>query len=218
MEWSSDTKNGNDDLEVYMEYGYVFVSSTSRNHVKMATFSFKFRINFQQNHHSNLQKLQLWGQHSAQLLSLLLPIWDWALRDRLKHRPHSRQVSNPDLTVHQFKFHTQIAYKPTYMTHDLCYLLFFNYWHCHKIKSHQFGNQFFGTLALHFHLRQWLSVCTVKTGTSYFGNLFPACQQMLGYVCHIWYSLWLKSLTHNHSTRAGTVRIRCVMTGMLDRN
>ena len=24
---------------------------------------------------------------------------------------------------HQFQFHTQIAYKPTYMTHDLCYLL-----------------------------------------------------------------------------------------------
>ena len=34
---------------------------------------------------------------------------------------------------HQFQFHTQIAYKPTYMTHGLCYLLLFNYWHWHKI-------------------------------------------------------------------------------------
>ena len=39
MEWSTDTKAGYDDLEVYMEYGYVFVSSTGRNDVKMAAFS-----------------------------------------------------------------------------------------------------------------------------------------------------------------------------------
>ena len=32
--------HGYDDLEVYMEYGYVFVSSTGRNHVRMAAFSF----------------------------------------------------------------------------------------------------------------------------------------------------------------------------------
>ena len=36
MELSTDTKTGYDDLEVYMEYGYVFVSSTGRNHVQMA--------------------------------------------------------------------------------------------------------------------------------------------------------------------------------------
>ena len=41
MEWSTDTKSGYDDLEVYMEYGYVFVSTTGRNHFKMAAFSFK---------------------------------------------------------------------------------------------------------------------------------------------------------------------------------
>ena len=41
MEWSTDTKTGYDELEVYMEYGYVFVSSTGRNNVKMAAFSFK---------------------------------------------------------------------------------------------------------------------------------------------------------------------------------
>ena len=40
-EWSTDTKTGYDDLEVYMEYGYVFVSSTGRNDVKIAAFSFK---------------------------------------------------------------------------------------------------------------------------------------------------------------------------------
>ena len=40
MEWSTDTKTGYDDLEVYIEYIYVFVSSTVRNHVKMAAFSF----------------------------------------------------------------------------------------------------------------------------------------------------------------------------------
>ena len=74
------------------------------------------------------------------------------------------------------------------------------YWH--KIQSHQFGNPFFGTLARPFHFRQWLHVCAVKTGASYFGNLFSTCQQVLGHACHTWYSLWLKSLTHNHSTRA----------------
>ena len=41
MEWSTDTDIGYDDLDVYMEYGYVFVSSTGRNDVKMAAFSFK---------------------------------------------------------------------------------------------------------------------------------------------------------------------------------
>ena len=54
----------------------------------------------------------------------------------------------------------------------------------------------------------------MKTGTSYFGNSFPTCQQVLGHACHIWYLLWLKSLTHNHSTRAGPVRIHYVMTGV----
>ena len=44
MEWSTDTKTGYDDLEVYMEYGYVLVSSTGRNNVKMAAFSFKIFI------------------------------------------------------------------------------------------------------------------------------------------------------------------------------
>ena len=42
IEWSTDTKTGYDDLEVYMEYGYVFVSSTVRNHVNMAAFSFNY--------------------------------------------------------------------------------------------------------------------------------------------------------------------------------
>ena len=40
LEWSIDTKDGYDDLEVYMEYGYVFISTIDRNHAKMATFSF----------------------------------------------------------------------------------------------------------------------------------------------------------------------------------
>ena len=40
MEWSTDTKTGYDDLEVYIEHGYVIVSSTGRNNVKMAAFSF----------------------------------------------------------------------------------------------------------------------------------------------------------------------------------
>ena len=46
MEWITDTKTGYDDLEVYMEYGYVFVSSTGRNDVKMAAFSFNFSLCF----------------------------------------------------------------------------------------------------------------------------------------------------------------------------
>ena len=36
MELSTDTKNGYDDLEVNMEYGYVCVSSTDRNPANMA--------------------------------------------------------------------------------------------------------------------------------------------------------------------------------------
>ena len=44
MQWSTDTKTGYDDLKVYMEYGYVFVSSTDWNHVKMAAFSFNYGI------------------------------------------------------------------------------------------------------------------------------------------------------------------------------
>ena len=36
MEWSTDFKNGYGNLEVYMEYGYVFLSTTGRNHAKKA--------------------------------------------------------------------------------------------------------------------------------------------------------------------------------------
>ena len=52
---------------------------------------------------------------------------------------------------------------------------------------------------------------------SYFGDLFSTCQQVLGHPCHIWYSLGPKSLTHNHSTRAGPVKTHCVMTGVFHR-
>ena len=41
MEWSTDTKTGYDDLEVYMEYGYVFVCSTGRNDVKSCYAEFR---------------------------------------------------------------------------------------------------------------------------------------------------------------------------------
>ena len=55
MEWSTDTKTGYDDLEVYMEYGYVFFSSTGRNNVKMAAFSFQNSIiSFQGNAFENV--------------------------------------------------------------------------------------------------------------------------------------------------------------------
>ena len=40
LEWRTDTKNGYEDKEVYIEYRYVLVSSTGRNHAKMAAFSF----------------------------------------------------------------------------------------------------------------------------------------------------------------------------------
>ena len=59
MERSTDTKTGYDDLEVYIEYGYVFVSSTGKNDVKMAAFSFKWtRV-----------------QPRTQRLSMTLPCW-----------------------------------------------------------------------------------------------------------------------------------------------
>ena len=44
------------------------------------------------------------------------------------------------------------------------------YWHWHKIKSHQFGNPFVGTLVRPFRFCQWLHVCAVKcwvTHTTY---------------------------------------------------
>ena len=44
MEWSTDLKNGYDDLEVYMEYGCVFLSTTGRNHAKMAHCLFKTSV------------------------------------------------------------------------------------------------------------------------------------------------------------------------------
>ena len=43
MEWSTDTKNGYGDLEIYMEYGYVAVSTTGRNQDKMAYSLFKLK-------------------------------------------------------------------------------------------------------------------------------------------------------------------------------
>ena len=109
---------------------------------------------------------------------------------------------------HQFQFNTQIAYEPT----CTCYILIIGT----DIKFNHTNSAyiFFGTLTQPFHFRQWLRVCAMKTGTSYFGNLFPTCQLVLCHACHIWYSLWPKSLTHNHSTRAGPVRIQCVMTGV----
>ena len=42
MEWGRDPKNGYDYLEVYMKYGYLFVSITGRNHAKMAYYLFDF--------------------------------------------------------------------------------------------------------------------------------------------------------------------------------
>ena len=93
---------------------------------------------------------------------------------------------------HQFQFHTQIAYKHSYMTYDLCYLILFVIGTDIKFNHTNSANPFFGTRARPFHFRQWLRVCAVKIGTSYFGNLFLTCQQVLGHACHIWYSLWLK--------------------------
>ena len=61
MEWSTDTKNGYDGLEVYMEYRYVFVSSTDRNHAKMAAFSFNIRM-----------KIGGWGL--SQYINDILPV------------------------------------------------------------------------------------------------------------------------------------------------
>ena len=64
MEWSTDTKTGYDDLEVYMESGYVFVSSTGRNNVKMAAFSFKYiAIEFVDARQIGLKVNKFWGRN-----------------------------------------------------------------------------------------------------------------------------------------------------------
>ena len=92
----------------------------------------------------------------------------------------------------QFRLHTQVAYKPH--IHDT--------WH--KIQSHQFGNPFLGTLTRHVRFRQWLCVCEVKIGASYFGDLFSTCQQVLGiyaiYGIRLGWSYWPKTIQH---VRAG---------------
>ena len=118
---------------------------------------------------------------------------------------------------HQFQFHTQIAYKPTYKTHDLCYCYFLIIGTYIRFNRTNSAIYVFGTLAQPFDFRQWLHVCAVKVDTSYFGDLFSTCQLVLGHPCHIWCSLGPKSLTHNHSTHAGPVKICCVMTGVFDR-
>ena len=114
----------------------------------------------------------------------------------------------------QFQFHTQRAYKPTYMAHDPCYMLYSIV--CTDIKfNHTNSVIHFSGLSLgNFDFFQWLCVCAVKIHASCFGNSFS---KWLGHACHIWYSLGLMSLTHNHSTPAGPVRICGVMTGMFDR-
>ena len=44
VEWRTDTNNCFDDLEVYMEYGYVSVSSSGRNHAKIAYSPFNMQL------------------------------------------------------------------------------------------------------------------------------------------------------------------------------
>ena len=115
----------------------------------------------------------------------------------------------------EFQFHTQIAYRPTYMTRDLCYMMRFIYI-LHIIQSHLFGNPFFGTLTRPFHIAsdcasaQWRSVLHVLVTCS------PRVNKCW-VTCHMGDSLGLKSLTHNYSTPAGPVRIRCVMPGMFNK-
>ena len=43
MVWSTEIKNVYDDLEVYTEYPYVFVSTTGRNHTEMAYSLYNYR-------------------------------------------------------------------------------------------------------------------------------------------------------------------------------
>ena len=64
--WSTDTKNGYDDLEEYMEYGYVFVSLTDRNRAKMAYSLFKFK--------KRAIRFITWWRHQMETFSALLAI------------------------------------------------------------------------------------------------------------------------------------------------
>ena len=95
----------------------------------------------------------------------------------------------------------------------------FDYWHWHKIQSHQFGNPYFGTLARPFHFRQWLRVCAVKIDASYLGIPFSKCQQVLGHACHIWYSLacwgwshWPMTIEHVRAQWGSVVSWRACST------
>ena len=112
---------------------------------------------------------------------------------------------------HQFQFHTQIAYKPTYMTHDLCYLLLLIIGTDIKLNHTNW--------AIHSseHSHSLLTSASDSTSAQWRLLLHIWVTYVLGHPCHIWYSLGPKSLTHNHLTRAGPVKIRCAMTGMFDR-
>ena len=103
------------------------------------------------------------------------------------------------------------------MTHDLCYLLLFNYWHWHKNLITTIRQSILRDTRTALWLPPVITRLRSEDGTSYFGDLFSTYQQVLGHPCHIWYSLGPKSLAHNHSTRAGPAKIRCVMTGVFDR-
>ena len=97
------------------------------------------------------------------------------------------------------------------MTHDLCYLLLLIIGTDIKLNHTNW--------AIHSseHSHSLLTSASDSTSAQWRLLLHIWVTYVLGHPCHIWYSLGPKSLTHNHLTRAGPVKIRCAMTGMFDR-
>ena len=117
---------------------------------------------------------------------------------------------------HQFQFHTQIAYKSKYMTHDLYYLLLYNYWPDIKYNYTNLAFHSLGhsrgplTSASDYASAQWrLILHILVTRSPHVNKTGSRVPYMVFVVAEV--------IDHNHSTRAGPVRIQCVMTGMFDR-
>ena len=99
------------------------------------------------------------------------------------------------------------------MTHDLCYMLFFII--VTNINT-PIRQSILRDTRAPFSLSPVITRLRSQDWGFIFWELAPhvnKCRVTLA-IC---YSLGLKSLTHNHSTRAGPVRTRCAMIGVFDR-
>ena len=118
---------------------------------------------------------------------------------------------------HQFQFHTPIAYKPIYMTHGLCYLLLFNYWHWHKFNHtnsaiHSSGHSHsLLTSASDYTSAQWRLVLHILVTCSPHVNKCWVTRAIYGF--HWGRSHWPITIQHVRAQRKSVVSWRACSTG-----